>query len=563
MFQRRNRTRDKVTKVIIRNDAMQESGRPNATRIPATAFDCKSKINSDTSRQRKRKHRNKSPVNVNSDIRALIVLGFGLAFLIFFVYMRVAKKSLTLLVNRDNNSGRLFRPVYPALPDGRIDPNRKNEDLSFKNDYNPLDFKIMYDGKPRMKWEEDYDKDFSDGSVTGPSVDYTFLETSWPQLRTSVPEDYPQLEPLANILERWPQDQLDNPPVPFRERLMHFDYNDTVQMEIALLFRKSELPFKVYNVPEIIEAGKKWDDDEYVQAGFNESIRRRMKMRGEMAGNKAKHKAERVKDDNRKKKNNPKKKYPGSFGHAQESNNNFFAFFIAERWKVKGMGQPPTMDIDWPYITWAKHARYADQVSLSADKAHFYFQAGVDQSERFIEREKQSFISRDLPSFGGAQESFFMFNAHESSGVQCRFGERGVTAAFHYDTGRNMVGMILGAKRYILSPPIECPKMGIEKNKKHPLFRHSVLNFGRFGTTNMPEIEKEWLKIAGGAMSVETILKKGEVLYIPSNWFHYITSLMKSAQCNTRSGDDLVGTERFGNQHTVFECAGGSFDEMN
>ena len=137
MFQRRNRTRDKVAKVIIRNDSMQESGRPIATRIPPTAFDCKSKINSDT-RQRKRKHRNKSPVNVNPDIRALIVLGFGLAFLIFFIYMRVAKKSLTVLANRDNNSGRLFRPVYPALPDGRRDPNRRNEDLSFENDYNPL-----------------------------------------------------------------------------------------------------------------------------------------------------------------------------------------------------------------------------------------------------------------------------------------------------------------------------------------------------------------------------------------------------------------------------------------
>lgn len=417
----------------------------------------------------------------------------------------------------------------------------------------------MYVIEPKMKWEEDYDKDIIDGSVTGPSVDYSLLETTHPQLQTSVPENYPPLETLANILERWPQDLLDNPPVPFEERLMHFDCTDPVQMEVALLYRKSELPFKVYNVPEIIEAGKKWDDDEYLQAGFNESIRRRMKMRGEMVAHKAKHKVK-VRGNGGKK----KKKYLGSFGHAEESNSNFFAFFIPRRWKIKAMGQPPTMGVDWPYIRWAKHARYADHVSLSADEKHFYFQAGVDQSERFAKREEHSFISRDLPSFGGPLENFFMFNAHESSGVQCRFGERGVTAASHYDTGRNMVGMILGAKRYILSPPIECPKMGIETNKKHPLFRHSILNFGRLGiNSTTPEIEKEWLKIAGGAMSVETVVKRGEVLYIPSNWFHYITSLMKSAQCNTRSGDDLIGTERFGNQQTVFDCVGDSFDEMD
>jgi len=35
---------------------------------------------------------------------------------------------------------------------------------------------------------------------------------------------------------------------------------------------------------------------------------------------------------------------------------------------------------------------------------------------------------------------------------------------------------------------------------------------------------------------VETILKPGEVLYVPSIWHHYIVSLTKNFQCNVRSG---------------------------
>ena len=68
-------------------------------------------------------------------------------------------------------------------------------------------------------------------------------------------------------------------------------------------------------------------------------------------------------------------------------------------------------------------------------------------------------ISVDLPSFSDPNPNFISFNPEEAKGIQCRFGERGVTAATHYDGGRNMIGMISGAKRYILAPPLECPKV--------------------------------------------------------------------------------------------------------
>ena len=53
-----------------------------------------------------------------------------------------------------------------------------------------------------------------------------------------------------------------------------------------------------------------------------------------------------------------------------------------------------------------------------------------------------------------------------------------------------------------------------------------------------------------------TEVKSGEVLYIPLHWFHYITSLQKSAQCNVRSGREFGGSPEFGSSADVLECVG-------
>ena len=45
------------------------------------------------------------------------------------------------------------------------------------------------------------------------------------------------------------------------------------------------------------------------------------------------------------------------------------------------------------------------------------------------------------------------------------------------------------------------------------------------------------------ARRLEFELQAGEVLYIPSYWFHYIISTGTSAQCNTRSGAAIRGRD--------------------
>jgi hypothetical protein len=227
------------------------------------------------------------------------------------------------------------------------------------------------------------------------------------------------------------------------------------------------------------------------------------------------------------------------------------------------LGPPPSVDIKWTFDKWARHAVYADEVSLPSNEKHYYWQSGVPPEERRQKRRHWTFVSRDLPSFSSPKPTFFGFNPKEQKGIQCRFGERGVTAATHYDGGRNMIAMMTGAKRYILSPPNACPMLGIVSSYHHPSYRQSMLNFGRVVLLDkkdtgvkMSDREREWLKIAGGAPTLSTVLKAGEVLYVPSHWFHYIVSLQKSAQCNTRSGIHKEGNPNFGGRRVVRECTG-------
>ena len=66
---------------------------------------------------------------------------------------------------------------------------------------------------------------------------------------------------------------------------------------------------------------------------------------------------------------------------------------------------------------------------------------------------------------------------------------------------------------------------------------------------------------AENARAVETVLKEGEVLYIPSFWMHYIISLHGedqddpaiNYQCNTRSGKSSMAYE---DKLGINECLG-------
>lgn len=414
-------------------------------------------------------------------------------------------------------------------------------------------------GTQIMEWEKEWEQMELNNQVRGPVVDYT-QESLYQYSPVSQevkdfihdhpdkyldPTLYPPLKPLRQLMENWNQDEdfsvlgPDGQKRYIVEGLYHLNYTNPEEMEIARYLRDHELPFKLYNVPEVTAATAKWTD-EYVASHMKPpaGLFPHLSGIGDLGYTT-------VKD------------MPLTIGSGQESPNNFFAFFEIKRWDLERNGLFPYRFNDWDFATHAKHARYADSVRLAPEQPHFYFQAGVSHLERKKSYDSWTFVSRDLPSFSSPNETFFVFHPENQKGIQCRFGERGVVAATHYDGGRNFVGMVTGAKRYVLSPPRECPKLGVFKSNKSPIYRHSLLNFGHITQINHPDMsieERRWLELAGDAQSVETVLKQGEVLYIPSHWFHYIVSLQKSAQCNVRSGVDKDGHPFFGNQASVKRC---------
>lgn len=86
----------------------------------------------------------------------------------------------------------------------------------------------------------------------------------------------------------------------------------------------------------------------------------------------------------------------------------------------------------------------------------------------------------------------------------------------------------IGEKRYIINPPSACDRLGIIADTRHPSYRHSVIDWSDIGQAESSGFDK--------VPAIDTVIRTGEVLYIPSYWFHYIISLKYSIQCNSRSG---------------------------
>jgi Cupin-like domain len=398
----------------------------------------------------------------------------------------------------------------------------------------------------RMAWQDEWDtiqQQKAGRSTKKSNVDYTdpalYRYPNPAEVDEGLPPPYiyPPLRPLHHLLTSWDPDQDFDANAPkkdsdggrrrgiIHEGLLHLDYTDPRQRELAVSFRNDERPFKLVNVPELLVAGSKWTD-EYLMEQFEKAARNRHDPAAMV-----------VEEDGTK--------VPSVAFAAHESPHHHFLYHTPQRWNVTDYGVPPTRINDWTYATFAEHVQYAEATELSPHRPHFYWQAGVHRLERHqVDPTNQSFISKDLPSLSSPHATLFNFHPDQQRGIQCRFGERGVSAATHYDGGRNSVAMIYGAKRYLLFPPSECNLLGIVTDRNSPLYRHTVLNWSHYKylqdnnaswQEHMSHSERAWLERAGRAWAIETVLKAGEVLYIPSHWFHSVMSLQRSAQCNVRA----------------------------
>lgn len=179
--------------------------------------------------------------------------------------------------------------------------------------------------------------------------------------------------------------------------------------------------------------------------------------------------------------------------------------------------------------------------AASAYTPHYYMH--ISAGEQAASGGGLGWVTRDLRIFSRAGKGWerdgfrFVLDPTTNKGTHCRFGMKGIVAGAHYDGKRNMVAMLKGSKRYVLAPPAACAHLDLLP-RGHPSARHSALDWRDDPAANVAKHPA-----FGAARALQTVVRAGEVLYIPSYWMHMPVSLETSVQCNTRSGNAREGRD--------------------
>jgi len=92
-------------------------------------------------------------------------------------------------------------------------------------------------------------------------------------------------------------------------------------------------------------------------------------------------------------------------------------------------------------------------------------------------------------------------------------GPMGTFTPLHFDLTNNLIAQIVGAKRVILLPPSETPRL---YNHRHVFSAvHDITDEGQLAR----------YPLARGAELVEVDLAAGDLLYVPLGWWHQVTAL--------------------------------------
>eukprot|EP01041_Mallomonas_annulata_P005106 gene5106-10219_t len=301
---------------------------------------------------------------------------------------------------------------------------------------------------------------------------------------------YPEFQPLSQILQKWSPDDV-NISASYSDTLRIFDFSMPSERSIAKLYRDAELPFKVFNTIYLNKAVLKWTDDYILKHAKGKGFA--------VEKSKSNH---------------------FLFWNTNFKNSTLYPNFI-----------PPTEFSQMSIEEWLKTAKDSELTTkiINKKKDYYYLHINTD----FGSPRKSHFISRDLALFSPNKGNFFVTNPNYNDGIECRFGMRGIVAEAHADSSRNMVANIRGKRRVILAPPKSCNFLGIVSNTNDPFYRQSSIDW-----TNMKAIHKNNFHKVD---AIETILHPGEILFIPSFWFHYIVSLETTIQCNAHSPYSNIG----------------------
>jgi hypothetical protein len=305
------------------------------------------------------------------------------------------------------------------------------------------------------------------------------------------PPNYPHAWNVREVLDNWAPDDA-KPREYVYQGLCVFDYE--TEREKAMNYREAELPFVVRDDPRVLRTVERWAQEGYLQRLLGEKTRYR----------------------------------------TEYSPNNHFMYWMKPRKKnikdhtVPEDWKPPTEMMRMSFTEWLEHANVTDD-KLGPDMEHWYFRLiGCGEMGRNCDKDSSEYLFDELPFFQPKDGNpLYMPEPKKQKGIHCRFGMKGVIAENHFDGSRNSIALLGGERRYILSHPDQCENLCLLP-RGHPSARHSAVDWSD------PDWE-QFPKFADAQVN-EVVLQAGDVMYLPTHWFHYIISLELNYQCNTRSG---------------------------
>jgi hypothetical protein len=156
-------------------------------------------------------------------------------------------------------------------------------------------------------------------------------------------KNYPVTYGIRDITDNWNADDTQIPPVHF-DSLCHFDY--VTEYHKAERYQRAELPFVVYNYPDVDDSVREWSDLEYLRRKIG-------------------------KDDYK----------------TEVSDNNHFMFFRnARNGKTPEGWKPPTTVEGMGFDTFIEHAVHSNNLTLE-ERDHMYFRVSGAQSSKSAEQE--------------------------------------------------------------------------------------------------------------------------------------------------------------------------------
>jgi hypothetical protein len=321
------------------------------------------------------------------------------------------------------------------------------------------------------------------------------------------PLNYPHEWNTVELLEHWNPEETTNIPEKIHQGLCVFDYRtDYVK---ALTYRNAELPFVVRNDPEVAVTVERW-----ASPGFLEQL------------------------------------MGGVMHRAEISQSNHFMYWVpGDAKRARKIGNPPPAHEPpgWSSPTKMIRMTFGDFLEkahrpMTHHDQHWYFRligCGETGPTGDCDAGSSEWLFDELTFFQPRTGLLYLRDPTKQRGIHCRMGMEGVTIANHFDQSRNAIALLGGERRYILSHPKHCPNLALYP-RGHPSARHSAVDWSDPDIEAFPEFSK--------AMSNEILLQAGDVLYLPTNYFHYIVNLGLNYQCNTRSGTDEAAME------TIREC---------